>query len=111
MPIILGEDAQDKSTFVVKVYFYDEDDAPVVPTSASWSLYDANEQVINSRLNIPIAGLDTSVDIVLSGDDLKYSDDPFRQLAISATYDSTLGIGLPLTGEINFEIEDVAGQT
>jgi hypothetical protein len=109
MPVILSEDAQDQSTFVVEVSFLDEEGTPVVPQSAMWSLHDANGNVINGRLNVNIPGLATTVDVVLSGDDLDYELGPFRQLSIVATYNSSLGLGLPLTGEVNFEIQDVEG--
>ena len=46
----------------------------------------------------------SSVEIVLSGADLDYDTSNQRVLTIEATYDSTLGAGLPLKDEVWFSI-------
>lgn len=108
MPISLHDKAQEGSTYVVHAAFYDEDGAAVVPTSVKWSLFDVDEAIVNSRTDVNVTPA-AEVDIVLAGADLLLTDGPFRNLVIECTYDSTLGVGLPLVAEANFHIHDVAG--
>lgn len=103
----------ERSTIAFTVSFFDDDDAPVVPTSATWTLTDQDGTVINSRLDEAILSLAESITIVLSGSDtarISDADVGTRRLLIEAVYNSTtLGNGLPLNGEQGFIVKDLAG--
>lgn len=99
--------AADKSTYVINLAFEDEDGNAVIPDSIAWTLTDDAGTVINSRTSVAVAVPAASVDIVLSGNDLKYSDGRHRVLTVQAVYDSNLGSDLPLKDEVKFEIADL----
>lgn len=106
----------EKSTGVATCAFKDENGQAVTPTSATWTLSDTSGTVINSREDVVISSLDTSVDIVLSGDDLAISagfagDAEERVLTVEAVYDSDLGSDLPAKAECHFYIENLAAIT
>ena len=63
----------DKSTFVITVRFFDEDEVAMTPVTATWTLTKLNGTVINSRSAVSITPA-TSANIVLSGADLDYDD-------------------------------------
>lgn len=102
--------AGDGGTVVVTASFYDESEPPelVVPNSVAWSLRSGSGSIVNAREDVSVTPA-SSITIVLTGDDLLYSDGKKRWLTIQATYDSTNGSGLSLTGEATFEIEDYLG--
>ncbi len=110
MPTTLTIEADEESTYVITFAFEDEDDQPVVPNSATWTLTDISGAVVNSRSNIDILPIVQTGDIVLSGDDLGIvvgvAGNIERRFRIAALYDSSLGSDLPLTGEAKFTIEN-----
>lgn len=113
MPVTLDEQAVERSTYVVDVAFYDEDEAAVTPTAVTWTLTDELGNVVNSRDAVTVAAAST-VSIVLSGLDLAVGGDlvgVWRRLLIEATYDSSLGTGLPLKDEVRFKIGDTVHLT
>lgn len=82
-----------------------------VPKTASWSLYDINEVIVNGKEDEPISSLAASITIVLSGLDLDASvNDELRRLVVKGTYDSALGTDLPFVKEVQFHIIKIAGQ-
>ena len=95
--------ARDRSTYVVTATFADEDDAAATPTAITWTLTTPEGTVVNSRSAVSVPP-SSSVEIVLSGADLDYDTSNQRVLTIEATYDSTLGAGLPLKDEVWFSI-------
>jgi hypothetical protein len=102
-------DAGEESTLIITASFTDENDDPVTPQTAKWTLSDLDGTVINTRTEVNIASLDTEVDIVLSGDDLALqsaTDTGRRAFLIKATYNSALGNDLPLNEETQFDIND-----
>ena len=107
MPVKLTTKAVDKSTYVVNCAFKDEDGSAVVPNTLKWTLTDDSGTVINSREDVEVGVPAASYDIVLSGDDLKYSDGRHRILTIEATYDSDAGDGLPLKESAKFMVDDL----
>lgn len=109
MPTKLSQKANDQSTFVITVSFFDEDGDPVTPNIVQWSLRNENDAIINDRELEDITVPDDTLEIVLSGDDLKYSEGALRALTIYATYDSTLGNDLPLNDEVTFYIANLRG--
>ena len=108
MPATLSVHAQELSTFVITVSFYDETNAPVSPSSASWTLTDrTGTKVINGRENVSIAPAET-VDIVLTGNDLAITPETGREriLTIQYEYSSTAGSGLKGKDWVYFTIDD-----
>jgi hypothetical protein len=102
--------AVERSTFVVTVSFLDEDDSPVIPNSATWSLVDIRGDIINGREDVVISPLDSTVDILLSGNDLVVTgghDEDKRYLVVEAVYDSDLGSGLPLKDHLVFYVQNL----
>ena len=97
----------EESTFVVTVSFFETDGTAVAPKLAQWTLKDEDGAIVNSReaVNINVPG--TTVNIVLTGDDLALpvTTKPKRYLLIEAVYDSVLyGNDLQLREEGLFTI-------
>lgn len=108
----LAQEAVEKSTFIVPVSFFDEENAPAVPSSARWTLTTQYGVVVNGRSAVAVAGLAATVNIMLTGDDLRMvgeMDDGLRLLLVSATYNSDLGSDLSLQDEIEFTVRALAG--
>lgn len=100
--------ATEESTFVITVVFKDEDGTLVIPVSATWSLSTIDGTIINERDSVGISPA-SSVDIILSGDDLQIleADSLSRVLTIEGTYNSALGSSLPIKDEIYFSIQNL----
>jgi len=110
MPTILtGKNgiANEQSTFIVTVNFLDSAGEAVVPSSATWTLTNERSAIINEREEEVISPLAASVDIVLSGDDLKYSEGTKRIVLVEAIYDSDEGNDLPLRDQVQFTIANL----
>lgn len=100
--------AEGRSTYVVAVSFYDEDGDAAVPSAIHWSLKNADGEIINSRSGVAVAVPAAAINIVLSGNDLALesadAESEVRYLVVTATYNSTLGTGLPLVGVYEFRV-------
>lgn len=112
MPVTLtisatGQPARpsDQSTLVIGLAFTDHDGVAAIPIAATWSLTDEHGNVINERLDETITPA-ASVDIALSGDDLKYSEGPKRVFTVEWTYSSNLGT-LPGRDQREFTVENL----
>lgn len=87
------DNAIDQSTYFVEAAFQDEEGVPVVPSTLSWSLYDGDGDIVNSKLDEAITPA-ASVTICLSGNDLIHAGDlpkDFRCVLFKGTYTSTFG--------------------
>ena len=110
MPITLELHADEESTYIATAAFTDAAGDAVTPNAGTikWTLSDMEGTVINSRLNVVITS-DTSVDIVMSGDDLALQTGEVgtvkRLLTVVAVYDSTEGSDLPLNEETVFLLD------
>ena len=108
MSIELTTHAKEQSTYKITAAFTDAESVAVTPNTVTWTLSDKAGTVINSRSDVS-ATPDTSIDIILSGDDLAFQTDETyvaeRIITIKATYDSTEGSGLPLYEEASFYID------
>ena len=108
--IKIEERAYEQSTYVFVVTLTDEEGDAVVPASLKWTLTTKDELVVNDREQVVHSGLSTENKIVLSGDDLQIlpSEEKLRSVdrrfIVEATYDSTLGSGLPVTGVAAFKV-------
>jgi hypothetical protein len=104
---------------MVTAAFYDEDGGAVTPTAIHWTLKNLDGTVVNNRSGVAVAVPDTSIIIVLYGDDLAMTGvgartekvegetvtvSEVRFLVVTATYNSTLGTGLPLVGVLEFRV-------
>lgn len=109
--MLILENAKDRSSYLVKVSFLDENKLPIVPISLQWSLLDGNEDIINTRDKVVETNLLADMIIVLENADLIYGDTRAknkRKLVIEAQYISSLTNSvLPLKESILFSIEDI----
>ena len=98
--------ATESSTYIVNATFTDEEGDPLTPTSLTWTLTDDEGNVINSRSAVVVSSPASSNDIVLSGDDLDPGDSEQADLIFTtnATYNSSLGSGLPLVAQCKIPV-------
>ena len=104
--------ANEEGTFIISCAFTDDDGIAMTPKTLKWTLVDDLGKVINEREQVEVSSLSTSVDIVLSGDDLgaKVSENTKyfkRFLVVEATYASKSGSDLPLKDEALFLIKNL----
>jgi hypothetical protein len=108
MPTEIQFKPVDQSTIIAVCTFKDEDDDLLTPNAdtVTWSLYNEQGQIVNEREDEAIAS-DNPVNIVISGNDIKYSDGARRILVVKARYNSTLGDNLPLVDMASFSIKNL----
>jgi len=118
MPVIIEDSSGDtlhlaeEGSGAITMSFTDEDGAAVTPNEVKWSLTDNDGTVINSRDQVSETP-DTSVTILLSGDDLAFQsgetgNNVKRHLVIEATYNSDLGSDIPLKEDGIFYVDNLA---
>lgn len=113
MTTLIKTKAKEGSTYIITCAFTDEDDNAVIPDSIVWSLTDADGTVINSREDVAVETPASSIDIVLSGDDLQIltTEEPSksvgRRIIVEAVYESDAGSSLPLKDEAAFVLENL----
>ena len=106
-------EAKERSTVAFLGVFTDEDGDAVTPSACTWTLTDLSGDVINSRAQVAVSSLSSSVSIVLSGADLQIlateedQELAYRYLVVEATYTSSLGAGMPLKDEIFFTVRNL----
>ena len=107
MPTTISTHAQEKSTFVITAAFTDETGGAVTPSSVTWTLTNRAGTVINSREDVAETP-GTSVDIVLSGNDLQITDALGRDrvVTIESVYYSDLGTDLTLKDWVYFTVDN-----
>ena len=104
---MLTATTMETGTYLMQMTFTDEDGTAMVPTAVTWSLYDPDGTVVNSRLNVSVTGPAAVTTIVLSGLDLAltagllYED---RVFAVTATYVSTTYGALTLRDSVTFRV-------
>ena len=108
---VLTTYAIEQGTYVITAAFTDEDGNAETPTSITWTLTDESGTVINSRLNVSVLSPASTINIVLSGDDLTLDEGvgTNRIILFEWVYDSDLGSGLPGKGQGKFPIEAAVG--
>ena len=99
--------AIEDSTYALVLSFTDEEGDPVTPDTATWTLRDTEGNVVNSRQDVVISSLASSVTVLLSGDDLMYTPSAELILIVEATYDSSLGNDLPLKDQVRFPVANL----
>jgi len=89
---ILAKTAKERSTYYVTVGFFDENDAPFVPSEVYWKLTDMAGNIVNERdaVQIPLLDLDVTITIELTGEDLRNRSDAVaaRLITVYGLYDS-----------------------
>jgi len=102
--------AGEESTFAVSATFTDDAGTPVAPDTLTWTLSDLAGSIINGRNQVSVASPAATTTIVLSGADLVLQvgevSHGSRRFTVEGTYTSSLGAGLPITGECEFVIQD-----
>ena len=106
MPTKLIMPAVEKSTIVITASFHDEAGSPMIPSTISWSLLDDQGEIVNNREDVVVEP-STSIDIVLSGDDLDIKKNEIaesRICVISGRYNSSYGTDLHYYDSVFFQI-------
>lgn len=104
----LEDHAKEKGTYIAVVTFRDPDEVLVVPNAGlTWTLTDIGGNVINSRLQVAITAA-SSVNIVLSGNDLVIEPNNELVILVEGTFNSvTYGNNLPIKDEVHFFVDDL----
>lgn len=104
-------DATEQSTYPVTVVLKDGDGVAITPNDdVTWSLTDADDNIINSREDEPYASPSSTLLIVLSGNDLVMQTAAKKEqrfLVVECTYDSDLGTGLPFRDQMEFMVKNL----
>ena len=106
--------AKQEGSIIPIIAFTDSAGSAVTPSSAFWRLVDADGNVVNSRTNENIASLDTSVEILLEGDDLPWTgvkdgETSSVYLYVSSTYTES-GVGVTTqTQEVEIKVQQLRG--
>jgi hypothetical protein len=104
--------APEGSTYEVVLSYFDKTPTAMTPTSASWSLFDEDGNVINSQTAVSIASISTTNTIELAGSDLPYiATQSAVYLVVKMIYTSTLGAGRITYSSFKIPIEPVKGAT
>lgn len=110
---VLSQRAREAGSFVFQIDFTDEVGTATVPVSATWSLVDSLDAVVNSRDKVPITSLAATVYVAVHGDDLLATGDSetdIRFFVVESTYLSALtGSILPANRAARFRITDLPG--
>lgn len=102
--------ALENSTYIPVIEFTDASGEAVTPDSVKWTLVNSKNEVINGREQVEVADsdLDSEINIVLSGDDLKIENqrrsEEKRWLVVEATYTSDEGSDLPANQQHEFVV-------
>lgn len=102
--------AIEKSTYMITVSFFDEDEVAEDVKTMKWTLTDEIGNIINNREDVVVVDPGSVETVVLFGNDLAIvgtGGDETRLFTVEATYDSTLGNDLPLNGEAAFTVVDL----
>lgn len=110
---VICTEPNEKGTAVVTAVPTDEDGNELVFNQLSnpqWQLMQSDGTIVNER-SFANSAL-TALTWVIYGDDLAIfgvADGGERVLTFTATYDSTLGDGLPLHSEFKFHVQELLG--
>lgn len=103
----LSTPATDQRDYAFKVSLTDADTGSALTPDSdpSWSLYDEDGAVINSRSDVSKTASSTMY-FALNGNDLKYSEGEFRIFELKGTYDSAnFGNNINFNIAVKFRIE------
>lgn len=116
MPTVIkhdGEYAIENSSYLIRLDFFDESGQEVTPKTGEWSLTDLDGNVINERDGVEILSLDSTIYILLTGDDLALSSgfigtSEKRLFLFEGTYDSIYGNNNPIKDQLEFPVVNLA---
>jgi len=97
----------DGGTGIITASFMDETGVATTPSALVWTLMTSSREIVNGREDVIVSPIDSTVEIVLSGNDLRYSDSPARIIRFDGLYNSSLGVDLPIVDYAVFKILDV----
>ena len=108
-----GVVATEEGTVVIEFTFKDEDTNPVVPNSATWTLFNTRGVVVNNRNQIALTSLTTTMKVVLTGEDLVINSAHGKEriFLVEYVYNSSNGTNLPNKDYCQFAIDDIIGVT
>lgn len=110
-PERLDKIAEEESTYPIKCTFKDEGGNLVAPATVNWDLTTVGGNVVNNRLDVFEGSPASVMYILLNGDDLQLFDgeESFgeRILTVRASYNSSLGAGLPLNKFVRFRVRNL----
>ena len=111
MYVIQDKRAMENGSAVFSLVFRDEANQPVTPKTMKWTLCDQDGAVVNNREDETGLTLEPTTKLLLYGDDLAIfndTEDGFRVVIFTGTYDSDLGNDIPLVDQFGFYIERLA---
>ena len=96
------------STIKVTMTFTDDGGNSVAPKTGTWTLTNASGTVVNSRQDVAISTLSSTISVAVRSSDIVRAagDDGTRYFLFEGTYDSDLGTDLPLTGRCRLTVAD-----
>ena len=99
--------ATEQGTYIINIQFEDEDGTSFIPNEAYWTLLDADGDIVNDREEVEISDLATSIDIVLTDEDLVVVANTLdkRFLVIEGLYNSNQGDDLVFRDQAIFYID------
>lgn len=86
----LTPNARDKAAYTVGFAMVNEDGDPTTPLSASWTLTNGYEEVVNDRQDVAVASLGTTIYISLTPEDTDYDDGDVRIITLDYTFTSSV---------------------
>ena len=110
--MMIKPNANESSSYYVLATFYDEDDSPVVPDTLKWTLEDISGNIVNSRDDVVVTTLNSTVVIALSGNDLAV-DGYFsnrRVMTFTGTYTTNISgtaVSMPTNQSVMFDIDRI----
>ena len=110
-PFQLNTKAVRGSSFVINMIPKDEDGTAITPDSLEYTLTDPDGNVINSLSGISLTP-STSIDLMLSGDDLEFESaeegayEVIRIITVTGVYDSAVELNVPLIDSATFYVVD-----
>jgi hypothetical protein len=81
---------------ILSLAYTDEAGASMIPTGITWSLYDDNGAVVNSRSAVVVSPASTVSIALIAADCTALVSPTRRRIVVTATYTSVYGVGIPL---------------
>lgn len=110
MPTHINSPVAEGNTAVFHLLCWDQNSLAVAPNSLYWTLHDGAGLVINSRENIGINSLQSSMDLAIDSSDTTMQADKAwstkerRYITFTGNYNSDIGNNRIITGQLSFDI-------
>lgn len=109
MPITLSDKVPDGSACVATATFTDEAGDAVIPDSITWSLYDQDGTIVNSKEDVAVVTPAASVDVLIEGENNLYSGGHKRTIVFKAVVDLAAGNNQDSNESATYQILDIPG--